>query len=340
MTTTIEIQSHRVATSAGIQLTPTESRLVPIGRGAQRYGAELDAIGADHLGIHAVSLETPIVKRARRSWRAFRKAHGYVGDAPLLTPPASQPKLGKSAAPTYGLMLTPERGVGLDGVNLCPAATACAQVCITYTGKGAFSSVQRARQVRTLWLLSEPELAGALIVWELLRASVRHREPIRVRLNVLSDIRWESVAPLLMSTARAFAPLYSRTGHAQQPGALTSKQFPRPGIVFYDYTAYRPELRRGGNGYRLTFSRKERGALSRPDTLRAILRSGSNVAVVFDTPRGAPLPERYLGHRVIDGDLSDDRTSDPHGVVVGLRAKGPARRDTSGFVVPVAELGD
>jgi hypothetical protein len=36
---------------------------------------------------------------------------------------------------------------------------------------------------------------------------------------------------------------------------------------------------------------------------------------------------------VIDGDLSDLRFLDRTGVVVGVRAKGKAKKDVSGFVV-------
>jgi hypothetical protein len=52
------------------------------------------------------------------------------------------------------------------------------------------------------------------------------------------------------------------------------------------------------------------------------------VAVVFDK-----LPETYLGKPVIDGDVSDLRFLDPKGVIVGLKAKGKAKKDSSGFVV-------
>jgi hypothetical protein len=58
------------------------------------------------------------------------------------------------------------------------------------------------------------------------------------------------------------------------------------------------------------------------------LRAGGNVAVVF---RGG-LPETWNGYPVIDGDVTDVRYLDPRGVVVGLKAKGKARTDTSGFV--------
>ena len=59
---------------------------------------------------------------------------------------------------------------------------------------------------------------------------------------------------------------------------------------------------------------------------------GLNVAVVFAVKRGRPLPETFWGRRVIDADLTDLRYLDPAGVVCGLRAKGGAINDRTGFV--------
>ena len=44
------------------------------------------------------------------------------------------------------------------------------------------------------------------------------------------------------------------------------------------------------------------------------------------------MPETYNGVAVFNGDDSDLRFLDPKGVVVGLYAKGKAKKDTSGFV--------
>jgi hypothetical protein len=44
------------------------------------------------------------------------------------------------------------------------------------------------------------------------------------------------------------------------------------------------------------------------------------------------MPETYMGRPVFNGDESDLRFLDPKGVVVGLYAKGKAKKDTSGFV--------
>ena len=62
--------------------------------------------------------------------------------------------------------------------------------------------------------------------------------------------------------------------------------------------------------------------------VRLAANAGMNVAVVFES-----VPETYIGKTVVDGDDTDLRFLDPKGVVIGLKAKGRARKDTSGFVV-------
>ena len=57
---------------------------------------------------------------------------------------------------------------------------------------------------------------------------------------------------------------------------------------------------------------------------------GVNVAVVFI---GESLPTEWLGRPVIDGTTHDMRFLDPQGVIIGLLAKGRARRDGSGFTI-------
>jgi hypothetical protein len=60
-----------------------------------------------------------------------------------------------------------------------------------------------------------------------------------------------------------------------------------------------------------------------------VLNQGGNVAVVFRDK----LPKSYLGFQVVNGDKTDLRFLDPKGgVIVGLKAKGKAKKDVSGFV--------
>src|SRR5262249_25256337 len=107
-----------------------------------------------------------------------------------------------------------------------------------------------------------------------------------------------------------------------------------PDIQFYDYTKHPQRAALGAKGglpsnYAVTFSRSEENGAD----VDRVLAAGANTAVVFTTRKGQALPDTYRGVRVVDGDHDDLRFLDPHNVVVGLRAKGKARRDTSGFVV-------
>lgn len=248
---------------------------------------------------------------------------GYkAAPAPVLTPGASQHKLAKNTTVSLGLMLTPARGMmaperadiraafRLTGpINVCPLASdGCAKACLSTSGQSGMPAQQRAQSARTAFLLAYPRDAGLIIGAEI-RAAIRRHGVINLRLNTTSDIRWELVAPGMVY-------------------ALS-----RAGVRMYDYTAWRPEDRNPSRHYSLTYSAKEPGHTS-DAYLTAILESGNNVAMPFDTRRGEALPAAWHGYPVIDGDESDERYRDPRGVVVGLRAKGHAwRRDNSaGFI--------
>jgi hypothetical protein len=104
-----------------------------------------------------------------------------------------------------------------------------------------------------------------------------------------------------------------------------------PTIQFYDYTKRLSLLikqyKLGLTNYDLTFSRSE---FNEKVCLKA-LKLGFRVAVVFyDLP-----PAEYLGVPTISGDNTDLRFRDPGSVIVALRAKGKARKDRSGFVIPM-----
>jgi hypothetical protein len=106
-----------------------------------------------------------------------------------------------------------------------------------------------------------------------------------------------------------------------------------PDVQFYDYTKVlnRVTKERPSN-YHITFSKNE----SNDVECLAAIKAGVNVAVVFDTKKGEDLPETWNGAPVYDGDDTDVRFLDPKGgYVVGLRAKGKARKDQTGFVVKI-----
>jgi hypothetical protein len=80
--------------------------------------------------------------------------------------------------------------------------------------------------------------------------------------------------------------------------------------------------------YHLTFS----AADGNDADVRKAIKQGYNVATVFGLKKTEPMPDEYMGLPVFNGDESDLRFLDPEGVVVGLYAKGRAKKDTSGFV--------
>ena len=97
-------------------------------------------------------------------------------------------------------------------------------------------------------------------------------------------------------------------------------------LLFYDYTPNPNYIKKYQNSnYKLTFSRKE----DNEQKCIEILNNGGNVAVVFANE----LPKFWQGYPVINGDLTDLRYFDPENVVIGLTAKGKAKKDLSGFVV-------
>lgn len=263
------------------------------------------------------------VASARRVQADIRGQLGYAAaPAAILTSGAAQNKLSKNSLPSYGLMLTPERGMMAESltdvrtvlrlsgpINICPLASGgCAENCLSRSGHSGMPAQQRAQSVRTGFLISHPVESGLIIGAEL-RAAIRRHGAINLRLNVTSDIRWELIAPEMIATLTA------------------------AGVRLYDYTAWSPADRSPSANYSLTYSAKE-PAHTPDDYLVAILRSGGTVAMPFDTPKGKPLPETWHGFRVIDGDESDERYRDPAGVIVGLRAKGFEwkRNNSAGFI--------
>jgi hypothetical protein len=156
-------------------------------------------------------------------------------------------------------------------------------------------------------LIEYPFHAAVLIAHEICVAVRRHRR-IGLRLNGVMDIRWEEVAPVSLQ-------YYRRVGVTKQ----------------YDYTKWSPRMRPNvPDYYHLTLSASEH---TDPATLREWAAAGHSIAIPFRIAKGEALPETYHGIPVIDGDLTDDRTLDPPGVIVGLRAKGnTAWLDQSGFI--------
>lgn len=210
------------------------------------------------------------------------------------------------------LYLVPSDGSGLG--NLCPHASAgCRAACLYTAGRGIMKPVQAGRMRKTKLFFEDAsrfvELLAADVARLVKQAERKSMTPC-VRLNGTSDVPWERIR------FSVYANIFDAF----------------PNVQFYDYTKRPNRDVSAWPNYHLTFSRSE----SNNAQAMIELSRGRNVAVVFDTPKGEPLPSSWRGHAVVDGDESDLRfldAGDSGAVVIGLRAKGKAKHDDSGFVI-------
>jgi hypothetical protein len=195
----------------------------------------------------------------------------------------------------------------LSGFEVCPKRSeGCTASCLYSAGMGAFSNVQKARIQKTLFYFGDRPKFLELIkedIKKLQKQAKKDGQKLAIRLNGTSDLNW------------------------MQHDVFSSF----PDVQFYDYTKVFNRLTKEiPSNYHLTFSKSENND---SECIQA-LELGFNVAVVFDTKKGDALPASWNGFPVYDGDDTDTRFLDPKGgYVIGLRAKGQAKKDISGFVV-------
>jgi len=208
-----------------------------------------------------------------------------------------------------GIMyLAPGRVAG--GPNVCPHADAgCQASCLFTAGRGRMDKIKKARIRKTQALFKDRKSFIASLDTDINRIqAAARRKGMRaaVRLNGTSDLPWHTAA---------YGKIMCRN----------------PDVMHYDYTKDPKRMRaRRPDNYHLTFSR----GVNNDRICKTLLKEGHNVAVVFDK---VPVGKKFWGYPVIDGDLDDLRFLDKSPCIIGLKAKGKARQDTTGFVVKTAE---
>lgn len=235
-----------------------------------------------------------------------------VFDAPIQGLLGSNPKVVKGTKRGYATLIMHLSPSDRSGLQTCSNATAgCRAACLNTAGRGGLfrkgetdNSIQAARRRRTHWFFTRRVEFMARLDREIENhvklAKGKGLVPC-VRLNGTSDIRWETIRDTDGKT------VFDR----------------HPKVTFYDYTKHPDRDVSGIANYSLTFSLAE----SNDSEAEQALAAGLNVAAVFKQ-----VPTEFLGRPVVDGDESDLRFLDPKGVVVGLKAKGSAKTDKSGFV--------
>ena len=227
----------------------------------------------------------------------------------------------------------------LSGYQVCPTAeiAGCVGDCLNTAGRGGMAradaetltvdghtvklnAVQNARIARTRFFFEDRTSFMYQLIKEIEAAYVLAANKgleLVVRLNGTSDIRWEDV----------IVPGY-------RPGTAKNIFEKFDSIQFYDYTKIPNRNVKHISNYDLTFSVSARREFYPIwDKAQKFYGRGMNYAVVF---KGKTLPTGYQGYEVINGDEHDLRFKDKKGVVVGLKAKGRAKKSTSGFCVEAA----
>lgn len=208
-----------------------------------------------------------------------------------------------------------------DGYHtVCPWSTAgCRSTCLNTAGRSQIKGdlttsnlgmymIHRSRMGKTLDFFNGRQAYAYSLYGELANLETRAIKkgylPV-ARLNGTSDVPWEKYIDM---------------------EAFSNTQF-------YDYTKgfqRMMDFMRGAlpYNYDLTFSHSEDTTAAQ---MQFIIARGHNVAVVFRKE----IPETWRGYNVISGMEHDFRFRDPKGYIVGLIARGRAKKDDTGFVVDV-----
>ena len=230
-----------------------------------------------------------------------------MSNTKLLTAPHGSAKTNKSMKFGYANFIMYLSPYKKSGWNVCSGATqGCIDSCLDEAGRanwteknGLINPIHAARLKRTQFFFND---RGAFLdqlekeINAAIRWSIKRDLIPVIRLNGTSDLRWENFGIIQKFND----------------------------IQFYDYTKLYNRKNLPDN-YHLTFSRAES---NQKQTLSALV-NGLNVSAVFRNK----LPKTYLNKKVIDGDKHDLRFLDPKNVIVGLIAKGKAKKDQSGFVL-------
>ncbi|MDJ0764836.1 MAG: hypothetical protein QNJ97_17780 [Myxococcota bacterium] len=235
------------------------------------------------------------------------------------------------------------------GINVCPMAelAGCVAACLNTAGRGGIAkggatfaphgtelpdnAVQRARVARTRLYAEYRDAFMRQLERELhafVRKAARAGLVPAARLNGTSDIVWERV------------PVDS--SHPDPRVAATIFDL-FPDVQFYDYTKLPKRFARPlPANYHLSLSYSEASkryaalcfaaAREHDAPLAMVTRKGYTADCTLPWAAGETMRQRGECH-VVDGDAHDLRFLDPPGAVVILRAKGRARKDTTGFVI-------
>jgi hypothetical protein len=225
----------------------------------------------------------------------------------------ANPKIQKGTKMGYLSFILHLAPSDLSGKNTCPKATkGCIAACLNTAGRGGMfkkgentNMIQKARIRKTQYFFDNREGFMQDLVNDITKA-IKFAErkgltPV-FRLNGTSDLSWEKYK--VASTGQNIFEYFSF-------------------VQFYDYTKVLGRKIAQYKNYHLTFSKAD----GNDADVAAALEQGMSVVAVYDEiPAGVP-----------SADETDLRFLDAKGVMLGLKAKGRAKKDYSGFVIRLKE---
>ena len=203
-----------------------------------------------------------------------------------------------------------------ENTRICPYqdVASCKEACLNTAGRGGIfkkgettNVIQEARKRKTKLFLEDRTTFMTDLIADITRFANYCKKKDKlpcIRLNGTSDIQYENIFVEDKNIFEHFSD-----------------------IQFYDYTKIPTRKVSHIDNYHLTWSYSE----ANPKYTAWYDKIAYNIAVVFN---GA-FPIYFKGREVINGDESDLRFLDKDNVIVGLKAKGKARHDMSGFVIHV-----
>jgi len=225
----------------------------------------------------------------------------------------ANPKIQKGTKMGYLSFILHLAPSDLSGKNTCPKATkGCIAACLNTAGRGGMfkkgentNMIQKARIRKTQYFFNNRD-AFMLDLMQDIKKGIRLAnklglEPV-FRLNGTSDLSWEKYE---MTEGKNVFDVFA-------------------GIQFYDYTKVLGRKVKHIENYHLTFSKADGND---SDVAEALMQGMSVVAVYDKIPEGVP-----------SADETDLRFLDPKGIMLGLKAKGRAKKDYSGFVIRLTEV--
>ena len=213
----------------------------------------------------------------------------------------ANPKIQKGTAKGYLSFILHLAPADLSGNEVCPKRTkGCTDACLNTAGRGGMfkkgentNMIQKARIRKTEYFFAD-------------------------RAGFLADLTTDIMKAVNYARRKGLKPVFRLNGTSDLSWEKYGIIDMFPTIQFYDYTKVLGRKTAHLPNYHLTFS----AADGNDSDVQKALAQGMNVTVVYDR-----IPEG-----VYSADEDDLRFLDPRVGIIGLKAKGRAKKDTSGFV--------